>query len=442
MQIALAKFFKAYRTPAYRCDIVSINLKEAADKIKYIRNFHETLPTRWRIPLTIDNQFSIGFHRGSKQSVINSLAASTGIRGGKKDVVFDEFAHIPGGDDLFYAAAPAMMNGDLGVDLVSTPMGNLNLFSKIFKNEEDEYGNRPFSIFSRHEFIWCDVARFVQEGKFNECQHVWHNEMQKDMSRMTELVEAYASDKLLFFYKMFPLQQFLQEFCGVFLDEQTAFFPWELIKRCLRPAPSGILGEEGDILAPWYDRPEGNVHQIFMGVDFGESAQDTDKTSIQILERTTSGKFMHRYSEVLSKTDYPDFPAQAQHIAEVARRFQITKISGDHTGLGRGVMPIIRRLVPEITIEDVNFNLNTKEEMVMNLKVLMEQENIWLQQDDMQLQGQIRNMRRDIHPNSGRANYHGEPHDDMFWALALAARGGSYKPFVVYKIGSARQVQM
>ena len=441
LQVSAAKFFKAYRNEGFRCDIVSINLKEATDKIRYIRNLHETLPMTWRHPLTIDNQLSIGFHRGNKQSIINSLAASAGVRGGRKELVFDEFAHIPNGEELFYAAAPAIMNGELAMDIVSTPAGNQNLFAQIYNNVTNEYGEKPFDFFSRHQFYWMDVSRFMKEGKYEECQKVWKEDFKQDMGRMRELVEAYASDKLLFFYRMFPYNHFLQEFCGAFLDEQNAFFPQSLIMQCLKPEPTGL--EEGNVetLQKWYSRPDDNFNSVFMGVDFGESAEDTDKTSIQILERLPTGKFMHRYSEVLSKDDYPDFVSQAEHIADVYRRFRINKLSGDHTGLGRGVMPILRRLLPDAAIEEVNFNLNTKEEMVMGLKTLMEQQNIWLQQDDKQLQAEIRNMRRDLHP-SGRADYHGEPHDDMFWALALAARGGAYKPFAIYSIGASRSIKL
>ena len=449
LQISLAKFYKAYRNPAYRCDIVSINLKEATDKIKYIRNFHETLPSKWQIPLSIDNQLSIGFHKGSKQSVIHSVAASAGVRGGRKDVVFDEFSHIPGGDELFYAAAPAIMRGQLAIDIVSTPLGNRGLFADIFNNVEDEFGSHPYSFFSRHQFLWLDVPSFLKPDMFDKCQASWYNDFKCDMSRMRELVETYASDKLMFFYHSYPWEQFLQEFCGVFLDETTAFFPWALIKTCIR----GTLGRatavadngttEYDIieesLEPWHMKPEGNMNQCFMGVDFGESAKNTDKTSIQVVERLPNGRFLQRYTEILDKAQYPGFGEQAAHIADVYNRMKANRLSFDFTGLGRGIEPLLRKELPNAPIENVNFNLDTKENMVMNFKVLMEQGNLWIQADDTQLQGQIRNIRRDLHP-SGRANYHGEPHDDAFWAMALALRGGGYKPFHMYSIGGGRKI--
>lgn len=438
LQVSAAKFFKAYRSEGYRCDIVSINLKEATDKIKYIRNLHETLPMRWKIPLSIDNQLSIGFHKGTRQSVIHSVAASAGVRGGKKDVVFDEFAHIQNGDELFIGASPAIMRGKGAIDIVSTPLGTNNLFAKIYRNEENEEGQYPYSFFSRHQFLWLDVPSFVQEGQFEKCQYVWYNDFKQDMNRMKELVAEFASDKLLFFFSMYPWEQFQQEFCGVFLDETTAFFPWELIKTCLRgsqgSADDGTKEYTEEFLEPWAIRPEGNSNQLFMGVDFGESAKETDKTSIQVFERLPNGRFMHRYGEILTKEQYPGFAEQSHHIAEVFHALKCNKLSFDFTGLGRGIEPLLRKELPMANIENVNFNLDTKEKMVMTVKGLMEQGNLWLQADDRVLHGQIRNMRRDLHA-SGRPNYHGEPHDDAFWAMALALRGGAYTHFGLYQIG-------
>src|SRR5574339_177594 len=58
-QVAMAKFYKSIRVQGYRCDIISTNLREATDKIKYIRDLHETLPKSWRPPLTLNNALSI-----------------------------------------------------------------------------------------------------------------------------------------------------------------------------------------------------------------------------------------------------------------------------------------------------------------------------------------------------------------------------------------------
>src|SRR5690606_28698737 len=101
--VSMAKFYKAYTTPNYRCDIVSVNRDEAQGKITYAKSLYESLPLRWRSrELTHDNMQRIGF-KGAGE--LRAVAASSGIRGGRKEIVFDEAAHIERMDELFKAAA-------------------------------------------------------------------------------------------------------------------------------------------------------------------------------------------------------------------------------------------------------------------------------------------------------------------------------------------------
>jgi len=436
LQLAMAKLHKAYRTPAYRCDIVSINLKEAADKIKMIRNFWDTLPTRYQIPLTVDNTLSIGFHQGNNRSVINSLAASAGIRGGRKDIVLDEFAHIPKNEDLFRAALPAIMNGDLAIDIVSTPMGKNNLFADIWFNEPDAQGKRGFDYFSRHEFLWFDTQRFLNPDVTPEMANAyWTNELERNFDLMDDLIEKFANDKLLAIRQMNPRDYFMQEFCGSFIDDSHAIFPMSLVRSCLRGSLGSADDQTEEALEPWDERPEGNSNYLTMGVDFGQSGDSDDKTSIHILEKTKDGKIKQRYGRTFNKRQFPDFPSQADEIVRVARRFKINKMNCDATGLGLGIVPLIQRNAPELHVEGLMFTVPLKEEMVMNLKTLMEQGNVWIQAEDTVLQAEFYAMRGDQTP-SGRIRYHGEPHDDNFWAFALAAREGVYRHFAMYTVDS------
>lgn len=437
MQLAMAKFHRAYTTPSYRCDIISINLKEATDKIKYIRNFWDTLPPRYQLPLEIDNALSIGFHKGNQRSVINSLAASTGIRGGRKEIVFDEFAHIPKNADLFKAALPAIMNGDLTIDLVSTPMGRYNIFADIWFNEPDTTGKRPFSYFSRHEFIWFETQRFLKESTNpHAARAYWEDELHSDMEKMDELIDLFANDKLLAIRHMYPRDYFLQEFCGHFIDDSAALFSLDLINSCLRSPVGSADDQVEEYLEPWEERPENNENYLSMGVDFGQSGESDDKTSFHIVEKTKNGSILkHRYSRTLNKKQFPDFPSQAEEIVRVAKRFKVNRMNCDNTGLGLGIVPLIQKMAPEIHVDGISFTVAVKEEMVMNLKTMMEQGLVWIMSDDTLLQSEIHGMRGDATP-SGRIRYHGEPHDDNFWAFALACREGVYTPFAIYTIES------
>lgn len=440
--VSMAKFFRAYSTPGYRCQIVSINLRESVDKINYVRALYDTLPMRYKIPLAIDNGLSIGFHKGARLSRIESIAASGAVRGGRKELVLDEFAHFfPRGKDqqIFEAAAPAIINGDLQLDIISTPNGKGNYFERIYMNPEDERGRRPFSNFSRHEFIWLDVRRFVRPGKFEEVQHLWHEVYKKDMTKMQQLVEEFGSERLLFFYEVYSWSMFQQEFCGAFLTHEGAFINWDLVRQCIKgdiaEASDGTTTYTEDATSAWTERPKGLTNDVFMGIDFGQSGEGDDKTSIQVFEKTPDGIFKHRYSEYLKKSDYPTFPAQADHIARLIRAFQPSKVGADNTGLGLGVIPLILERIPSANIERINFT-HTKEEMAHRAKSLMQNNQVWLLADAHQLHGEIAGIRRET-TALGTPTYFGSPHDDGFWAMAMALKVGESRPIQIYQIGGS-----
>jgi phage FluMu gp28-like protein len=385
----------------------------------------------------VDNALSIGFHKRPRTSYVHSLAASTGIRGGRKEVVMDELAHIPEAEDLFRAALPAIMNGDLGMDLMSTPRGKHNFFGEMWLNEPNERGKRPYDHFSRHKFIWVDVERFLKSDTFQEARIRWYQDYDEDMSRMQDLVDEFGNEKILHIRDMYPWEYFLQEFCGHFIDDTHSIFSWDLIDSCLK----GSLGVADDVtedfLEPWSSRPEDNNNRVILGVDFGKSGESNDKTSIQIIEKAADGKIKHRYSRNLSRNEFNDFPAQAEEVARIAMQFRVNQLVGDNTGFGSAVLALVKRHIPAVPIEAVDFNNENKEQMVMNLKVLMEQHELWLLFDEKQLHAEIHGMEGTQLP-SGKVRYHGEPHDDMFWALALAAKEGTYKHFAMYTIDSLR----
>ena len=428
--VAAKHFFKALTTHGYRCDIVSINLKEATDKIQYVKMFYESLPDRWKLPNPKKNELSMGFHNGAaKLSLIRSLAASEGVRGGRKNYVFDEFAHWPYPEKILHGAAPAIMRmKDAGFDILSTPAGRKNLFGQIYLNEPDARGIRAWDLFSRHKFGWWDVSQYVT-APVAVVRDRWVNDLNENMALMPQLVEEFGNDRIQWFYSIFPFEVFKQEFCCDFLSEDGVFFTWDLINKSLRSDHK----DEEERLEKWTARPEGNVNDVYIGIDFAEGRKGGDATSIQILEKVRDGRMLHRYSEVLQGDYWNDFDHQIAHILDLVERFNPKRVSVDGTGLG---VPLGKGLKKDLgeRCEAVNFNPQSKEDMALNLKGLMEKEKIWLQYDDKQLHAQIYGIERKI-GESGVIRYKGEPHDDMFWALCLAARGAARAEFRAYRLG-------
>src|SRR5687768_10124973 len=152
---AAEEFYKAYTQKNYRCDIVSKTLSGSADNVAYVRRLWDSLPMKYKIPLEVDNVLSIGFHK-KNPSLIKSFAPTTSVRGGRKSILCDEFAHWPTDKQelIFTAALPAIMNGELAFRLVSTPLGDMNKFADIYLNRKNDRGEYPYRNFSRHKFIW------------------------------------------------------------------------------------------------------------------------------------------------------------------------------------------------------------------------------------------------------------------------------------------------
>jgi len=424
--VAAAKFWKAYRNEYYRCDIVSISKKEAQSKITYIYGLWDSLPKRWKHPLTVNNQFSIGFHEGSRQSIINSMAASSSIRGGKKDLVIDEAAHIKNMDRIFVAALPATIRGHGCFDIISTPLGQRGKFWEIFSNQD-----RLYDEWSRHQFVWFDVSFFCT-NKY-EARRVWEEEYQQNWAFMPELVERFGSERLKQYARTMTNEEFEQEFCGRFVDESQAFFPWELILACQKHDEKQSE-EDDEYYEKWLQgRPEHNDNPVYIGIDFAEGKKGGDSTSIQVFERMSDGTLVHRfYADLGHESGYRDFDSQLAYINDLIRRMRPQAVRVDETGLGRKLSADLRSVHGSL-IEPITFTNQNKEEMALNVKGLMERGKLVLQKDNRRLAAQIHNIKREITP-SGNIRYSGEPHDDMFWALALACKGQNKPIFRIFTL--------
>lgn len=423
--VSMAKFWKAYSSEGYNCDIVSVNRAEAQGKITYVRNLWESLPLRWRHPLSIDTYERIAFHTGRRRSVIRSIAASAGVRGGRKDIVFDEAAHIPLFEPLFVAALPATVRDQGNFDVVSTPMGQQGKYWEIWGNQNGRYGH-----WSRHAFIWIDVSMFCTDP--DGARRVWTEEFAADPDALIgPIYDAFAKPEFRQVAGNLTSEEFKQEFCGEFVDESTAFFPYEMIDRCRKfkePQPNIT-----DVLEPWTARPDHNDHEVVVGIDFAEGKKGGDSTSIQVVEKDADGVHKQRFHQDLDAgKGWNDFDRQLAEVNGVIERFRPQRVRMDETGLGRALAQDLRKTWGGL-VEPITFTNANKEEMALNVKRLMETERLWLQWDNTRIKGQIHNVRRKV-TAAGNIQYGGEPHDDMFWALALACKGGHRDTFRIYTV--------
>lgn len=423
--MSMDKLFKAYTTESYACDVVSVTRAEAQGKIKYIRSLWESLPQRWRVPLTIDNTEKIGFHAGRRQSVIRSIAASSGVRGGKKDIVFDEAAHIPNFDIHFVAALPATIRGQGRMEVTSTPLGKRGKFFEIFENPIGPNGKGMYDEWSHHNFAWFDVPFFATDP--HEARRKWVEDYEESPVFLWEMLEEFGTESIKGIVYNLTTEEYHQEFCGVFVDESTSFFPYDLIEPARKSSDGDINPKE--VLEKWNRRPNRNGNVVTIGVDFAQGRKGGDSTSIQIVEYDEKKDITkHRFYDDLNYDNgYNSFDKQLARINELIEKFQPTRVRVDGTGLGMKLAEDLKNDWGNM-IEVVVFNNHNKEMMVLNLKTMFEKQNIWLLRENERLRGQIHNIQRKVSA-SGLTQYSGEPHDDMFWALALACKNDAFRRF-------------
>src|SRR5688500_6790558 len=126
--LSIETLHAATTRPKYKANIVSINQEEASDKVAVAKDLFYSIPDELADvglrPVIYNNStYEFAFHTPPNVSEIYSQPASSAIRGGSKDIYFDEFAHIRDATKLFQAALPAISRGNRRMTIISTPLG-------------------------------------------------------------------------------------------------------------------------------------------------------------------------------------------------------------------------------------------------------------------------------------------------------------------------------
>jgi len=228
----------------------------------------------------------------------------------------------------------------------------------------------------------------VHKVKSEECPLVtdeFLNEMRQNMTR-----EAY-----------------LMEYEAEFVEALNSYFPQDLIRKCVELAQK--LGVEL-YLSLETVFPEGDY---YAGVDFGKLA---DYSVLMVLKREGDIlKLIYLYQFPL-ETPYSQVIG---HLVRANQKFSFRKMLVDQTGVGEPVLEEIRNQGIK-NVEGLKFTVQTKEELLSSLKIVMEQNRLAIPYH-RQLCEQI-NEQQYTYSKSGHLQFsHPEnSHDDMLWSLALS----------------------
>lgn len=401
---------------AYRANFVSINQKEASDKVEIARNLYHSIPREVGEPLRpklwTDSETEISFHRPPDTSTIISQPSTAAIRGGSKDIYLDEFAHVRDAKKIYTAALPAILRGDTRITIVSTPLGQSGKFYDI-ATDTFSYPN-----YSRHVIPWWEANVFVKEGYFEDAL------AEAPLLLTQERVMKYGNEKLILTYQGYgdDITSFQTEMECMFVDETEAYFPWEMIIDCRH--------DDMPVMTEWPESfvPKG---QLAIGLDL---AKERDKSVFTVSEIIEDEEETHRWVRMVHATQesYEDQFAYLKNLIDATKPSRVTI---DQTGVGQVFTERIRNerfsFGGEVNIEGVVFTNQKKEKWATTLKGEMQSKRVHLLPSNDLLR-QIHGIRR----TKTEANFYrfAGKQDDYFWSMVLSFYGGSDRRPVRFSI--------
>jgi phage FluMu gp28-like protein len=283
-----------------------------------------------------------------------------------ENLILDEFAHHHDNRAIWTALLPVVSRPDLKMRVISTPNGKGDKFYEIMTSPE------LAGTFSRHLVTIHDA---VADG----------------LPRNIEELRRAMADPMAW----------AQEFECDFVDEATAWIPYDLIDGCEDAEAGDPAGYAG---GPCY-----------IGMDF---AARGDLTVIAVLE-LTGGRLLCR--EIIELRGVA-FSAQLAELDRVMAYYRVARAALDQTGMGEMPVQEAKRRHGNYRVEGVLFSLARKLDLATALKEAMEDRRLAIPMNTA--------LRADLHAVQRVPGATGAPrlvaertdmgHADRFWALALA----------------------
>lgn len=341
-------------------------------------------------------------------SEIYSQPASSAVRGGSKDIYFDEFAHIRDATKLFTAALPAISRGKRRMTIISTPLGQSGKFYDIATDDV------KFPNWSRHVVPWWEYSGYVREGYYQEAL--------AECPRLdtVQRLERYATDKMKEIFKGFgnDVQDFATEYEATFVDELSSYYPWSLIVE----ATDDRLEIWKGLPPNW--QPQGSVS---IGVDLAKARDESVFTVVETInEGSDDEPEYHRYVRYVQATQ-EDYDAQWREVKNLIHRSGATRVTIDQTGLGQFFVEQAMKDpdVPAGIVEGVVFTNPKKERWATQLKSDLQGNTVhWPRIYD--LMRQVHGIKR-TKSEAGFYKFAGK-RDDYFFSLCLALYGEGRRP--------------
>jgi phage FluMu gp28-like protein len=354
---------------------------------------------------------ALAFHMPPYTSTIISKPGTSAIRGGKKDMYYDEAAHIKEFRRLYQAGLPAITRGEGRLTVVSTPLGQSGLFYELWSQPS----------FSKHLVPWWE-SRFMVRGGL-DASDPYGEVIAEAMAQAPDMatgdrVDKFGSDKIKeIFYTGLrgDTVTFQTEYECMFVDETEAYFPMDLIYSCT-----------DDKLPLFKDYPSAYVPEgdISIGVDL---AKEIDKSVFTVVDNIElpDNSYLKKVIYIYSTQD--DYDVQFNELKSLALRSDARRVTIDAGGPGQMFYERSRKegLAPGVAVEGISFTNAKKEKWATTFKGDLQTGKVVFP-SHRELLAQIHGIRRTKTEN-GFFKFAGKK-DDFFWSMVLGLYGEGRRP--------------
>jgi phage FluMu gp28-like protein len=407
----------------YTKQFVSYNEEDAKEKIRYAKEFYESIPRRYKKKLRHDTVTSMEFvDKGGKSTSRLVSIACRQPRGKNGDISLDEMAFYPinRAHAIYTAASNAIIRGGR-LEVGSTPFGTIGAFYDIYENKADYKKYVRYNIPWWFSHVHCkDVEKAVELASAMATE---------------ERVRAFGTDPLISIFEANFLEDFQQEQECKFIDSKSSFISLELIYANtpgMRPGERETALEDDDEteesieiqiahnleeLQNLYDK---DIHgTLYLGYDV---ARRRDAAVIYAIGAKDGKK---RSLAEIEMRNTP-FEEQLNVLRAIMYGLPVIRCCMDMTGMGE---PLYERMAKEFgdKIEGISFTGEAKEVLAVSVKRGLENLEYLLPNSNA-FHLQIHSIKQ-MTTAVGRFRYDAERtekgHADSFWAWALASHAVS-----------------
>jgi hypothetical protein len=356
--VAVKAIHYAYTNPNTTVLVSSPSLRQSKIMLNRIQQLIENSFT---LKQGIAKQTSTEIHLHNNSRIVALPCSEDLLRGYTADLIIcDEAAFMP--EETITQVMFPMLSATNGTAIfLSTPWGKNHFFHKA-------YTSPNYS---------------VHTAKSTECPLITPEFLQEQK-------------------RILPDEIYRSEYLAEFTETATCFFPQDLIRQCIDPNIEQIADPQ--------TAPHGTY---YAGIDFGKL---NDHTAIAIIKHehaTLKLVYIHEFPLDTPYSHVIGFTANAN------KRMQFEKLLVDQTGVGEPIQEELRNQdIPNT--EGITFTTQTKEALLTNLKLAMEQKRLKLPYNRNLIE-QI-NQQQYEYAKTGHLTFSHPTgtHDDQLWALSLA----------------------